>query len=1008
MPGQHTRRRCKVTFHSSIFQANVADVKSHSVIVGLALALLQCTGNKSPVWHPVAPAQTIVELPASSVQSLGTMKLGERIGFAVKICPDKKALSVPIGSLTPAIRQIDESPVPRLATFVPFDCTLFDPDQLGPQRLAECVASSRDCTTVAGLVNHSGPTTLEFIGPSKDPHVPSAIKARVTLNLPEPQPNQPAESYDGLMKTLADAEMARVPGTFSTFWTARRAVVFPGPPSIDELNPGRAALKDPLWDPWLSASHVVEKAQMAVVGGLLDPDERTTVPVDVVLPPKLAQRATVPAASPIEIPDMARFVPKDAAWVRFASVSKLNEALDRIEDLASGALLGLQQEAKDRMLRARYSGVLGVDLPSLTRLFEDGLANELGLVTHDLSVRDGTDVTLLVHVAANDAARERLRQMVADVGARARAKASRLSSHNRTIASLHSDDGTVNSYLMFEGSWALISNSVVALQRLLETHDGKRASLSSEADYRFLLGAGSKSADGTLHLGGAFWDAQQTAERRVAHRRRLICAGAMQVLSSAVLGYRRDRGRTPNMADLISARYVLEDDLRCPDGGNISLQHDSAYCSVHGTLASLNPVIEHLPKMIKPSERDGYREYVGLRKPENGRSREREERIEAQFMLPLEVDFTVGKEFVAKFKVLPNADSEAFTRLRDWLGKNAVDLGAKLSLPDTIASVALDVDPDIVKKIQKSLDRSTRNDNSDFGESGRLAPRRWLGGQVQLFIGDGAPPMSISADSLGLSGLLGLGPFGWLGVQFGSSLLSAAVVAPVSGVVGLKDAELGQEAIRRLLADVDDTRGLLSYVEKYDLLPYRDIVVHTLSVGSFNFHLYYTFFGKNLVFANRKQTMLALVDQLLDHRERTPSALHGQVAIEVFPKAFNVSLDGLESAWQERLRRVCHQHLASYELLAQAFGPRLANDAALSRAYFGFDAKCPEGGRFLFDPTHGGAYCSVHGRPRLARQPTHLGENAAGSKALRPMNHLAWTLATTEHTLESELRIERQ
>lgn len=901
--------------------------------------------------------------------------------------------------LAPATASDESSPTARVARDVASGCD--NPDALVPESRARCAERSR-CATLFGIVDKPGPTTIQFLRNSKTPGHFAAVAAKITLNLPSPDSSPSQASLPEVMSALSASEYGRGPSSFREYWYDRRPLAFPNTNGLYSGAGKSSAHDNALFGPWLSSNHVIETVGIRVLGGRLDPEQAASVPAELILPWVADHHFEHVPPGQIKIPEIARFVPREAAWVRFTNARKLTETLDRIEDLASGAMLGLQQEAKDRKLRARYAAEVGIEEKTLVRLFEDGFADDLGLVTHDLSLRDGTDLTLVIHLVPGKDGKERLRQSIALVGERANAKVSTEVIRERQVTRFHSADSIMNSHLLFEGDWAIVSNSSVAFARVLDSSLGSHKSVTAELDYRYLRGLGNQQAEGTMHLGAAFWDAQLSATLRVEHRRRLICAGEMQVLSSAVLAYRRDRGESPSMKQLVAARYLLGDDLRCPDGGAIDLENGSPHCTVHGTLAALSPVLDHLPKTIKPVERDGYRAYFATPLTEDeGDSREQDQ-FGKQFMMPMEVEFSVGKEFVAKARALPDRDSEFFTKLRTWLGRNSVELTSKASPPGTIASTAAVFDSADLRNLADWLDLGTA-DKDDFGTHGRFAFDRWLTGQAQLYIGDGAPPISVPTQgSAATSAMQEMAQ-----IQLGVSAAITAMIAPVSGILSLKDADLAREALDQLLSKLSTFSWLTGTLEGYELLPYRDTTVRVLSINLVNFHFYFAFVDKSLLFSNRKPTMLALIDRYADKSVHSAST-RGQVSIELFPKQFNASLDGLESAWQEQLRRVCHEHLATYELLAQAHGPRQANDPALTRTYFGFDAKCPEGGRYLFDLLEGGAYCSVHGRYGHSRQPTHLSQRADSSRLFRPMKYIRLSLATTEHTLESELHIERE
>jgi hypothetical protein len=288
--------------------------------------------------------------------------------------------------------------------------------------------------------------------------------------------------------------------------------------------------------------------------------------------------------------------------------------------------------------------------------------------------------------------------------------------------------------------------------------------------------------------------------------------------------------------------------------------------------------------------------------------------------------------------------------------------------------------------------------------TGPYAVNRWATGQVGFYFQDGEPAVTFSFEDLGF--------LKSMADPIALNALGAALTMPFYGTVTLKDRELAGRAMDMVLGQDPISMPFFSVKrETYDLLPYRGTDVHvlTLHAGPVELHVYHTLLGKEFVWSPRKSIILKVIDYYLDAPKNRPMGVdaEAQSVFDVYPDAFQRARDTVETAWQERLRRACHEHLQVFDSLRQAYGAGQANNDDLARAHFGYAAHCPEGGSYRFDPLEGGATCSVHGRPGRARQPAHLSPTVESGRAIHPLDRVSVRLTTTERTIESELRIHR-
>ena len=982
------------------------------LFLGSFLLVLGSCGAPKPVTpKPSGHAQVVakpLDLSASTRTRSATTRIGQRTAFVVTVCTERQSpillgelyayLERQPGTQPPWIVQTSGALWFEEAASMASNSPPPNSDEETSTADDDSPPSHRDtdlhCTTLAGALNSAGPVTFMFARVPSTSSNPGKLVGRLPMTLPEPIADPSVLKLLGdLLVESAPADQDRRQSQAVASFAAFRAPAVYGTDS----RPGETGIVDDnaLYDVFAGAADLPKTVGFHAFARELDPDEPASVVTDSVValePSKLPIARWLHGRVPPVPEIVSRWVPRDAAVIRFQNLDKLLELLERGDELGSGLVMGLWRDARDHALRARYTAQLGLDLHGLKALAAKGMFDDIALLTHDGNLRDGTDISLILDQRASNSARQQLVEMLEDAAKRSGVRADSLNIAGHTVAVREAANHRLRSYAIFDGDWSLFSNSRIALERVLATHDGHRQSLANEPDYLYLATIG-KQADGVIYAGQAFLDAEVGPARNVAHRRRLLCTAQMQLLSGAALAYKRDRGMLPNLTDLQSAHYLRDDDLHCPDGGTIALSNGAPACSVHGSLGTLNPVIEHLPGRIKPHERDEYLEHYRALK-HTGQ------------VLPVRIDLEVGAELVAAGHMLADPTSAGFQVYRHSFGPWPTKLATLPPIPSTLAALSLNLNLDDASPEQEGPTAvgGLLAVEPRLRATGPYAVNRWLTGQVGFFFQDGEPAVTFSFEDLDfLKSMTN---------PIALNALGAALTMPFYGTVTLKDRELAGRAMDMVLGQEVTSMPFFSVKrETYDLLPYRGIDVHVFTVhtGPIELHIYHALLGKEFVWSPRKSIILKVIDYYLDAStsRKAGDDAEAQSVFDVYPDAFQRARDTVETAWQERLRRACNEHLQVFDSLRQAYGAEQANNDDLARAHFGYAAHCPEGGSYRFDPLEGGATCSVHGRPGRARQPAHLSPTVESGRAIHPLDRVSARLTTTERTIESELRIHR-
>lgn len=300
-----------------------------------------------------------------------------------------------------------------------------------------------------------------------------------------------------------------------------------------------------------------------------------------------------------ELDPLARFVPADQHALFFPSFAEMTRVFDEADSEGSPLLAFASGRASDEQSKQRYQEQLCMPLSALARAFGPAIVAGVALTGSDPFLPSGTDVALLF---------ECKQPLVFEKYLMARhleAKAKGAEAVEGTIGKLHwggvrTDDRRVCSYTASIDGVLVVTNSLVQLERIAATIEGRTPALAGADEYRwfrnrYVRGAGAES--GFLVLTDATIRRWADPHWRIGESRRVRAAAAMSEIQAA------------SLVALVQGKLDVGKsaaDARWPITADFVWAKDGVASPTYGSLAFLTPIVELSFDKVTAAEQAAY------------------------------------------------------------------------------------------------------------------------------------------------------------------------------------------------------------------------------------------------------------------------------------------------------------------------------------------------------------------------------------------------------------------
>jgi hypothetical protein len=457
--------------------------------------------------------------------------------------------------------------------------------------------------------------------------------------------------------------------------------------------------------------------------------------------------------------DLAKCIPADQYFLRFASVAKLQELADFSQQWGGSTMDSMDVGSKDSGLRERLQKQLCLPATLLSRMLGPTIIKEMAITGSDPFFREGTDVTVIFDLRAPDLFRAAVDQYWKAAQTESGAKTSTVDIAGTKAELAMAPYREVNAYRVFDGNLAIYSNSRAALERVLAVRRDAAQSVASAPDFKYMRATWPQDdaqEDGFLYLSDAFIRKLVGPGTRIAEKRRLEAYGAMRLLTNSVMlhGYLHGPGATPDEATLAKSGVLNPADLDVPGAGKITWEQAKAVAvsETYGTLRFMTPLCELPVDKITATERRDYEQF-----------RDNYQNYWRRYFDPIGVKIRVDKTISFDVHIMPLINESAYNELKRLSGDKpaSFDLGRVPS--DSVVRFQVRLDPE-AREVREARQFAGGMMGRDTGLTD------WLGTWAAFWVGDSTLPPSFARDiGVGMTDMRDMDPEDLAEMQRGGS-----------------------------------------------------------------------------------------------------------------------------------------------------------------------------------------------------------------------------------------------
>jgi len=409
---------------------------------------------------------------------------------------------------------------------------------------------------------------------------------------------------------------------------------------------------------------------------------------------------------------IAKLVPHDNYYLHFKNMGRFLEIGDILDQWGTSLVRALEVQSRDHQVKERLEQQLCLKGGKLARMLAPTVVKSLAVTGSDPYLREGSDVTVIFHVASKDLFLAAGDANLAEVRKAhpGKLKEEKNTHHGITIESFVTPLREVSLHRAVIDEYVVCSNSPVGIRRVIDAYRGRMKSLAEAHDFRCtrtVLRPDDPLEDGFLYLSDAFVCKLASPATRIKERRRLEGLTGLYMVTHGALFASWETGKLPNHHNaLLSATGLKAEQLVSPDGDAAfwNAEYKIAFSSAYNTLNFATPLIEINIDKVTPGEQE---EYEQFRQQFQGAGR--------QFFNPIGMRIGLGepggKQLRWETFILPLAQAGQYHELRRLTGDGTVKLDPGIFSEKTVAQFLMHLSPtaDERKEVGKFLNGLSRD-----------------------------------------------------------------------------------------------------------------------------------------------------------------------------------------------------------------------------------------------------------------------------------------------------------
>jgi len=392
---------------------------------------------------------------------------------------------------------------------------------------------------------------------------------------------------------------------------------------------------------------------------------------------------------------LAELVPHDNYYVHFRTIGKFLEAGDLLEQWGAAAIRAYEVQTKDYRIKERLEQQLCLKSSGVARILGPAVVKGVAITGSDPYIREGTDVTLLFHLANKDLFLFGVNPHIAAARKKfgTKLKEDKAEHSGVVIESFTTPLREVSLHRAIFDNVAVYSNSPVGLRRVIDAAKGKIKPLSASLDFQYMrtiFRADDKDDDGFVFLSDPFIRNLVGPATRIKERRRLEALTSLQMVTHGAMFTAWETGRLPlHHQEILDTTGMTPAELFTPDGGGAIWDRNDKIASsaVYNTLHFATPLIElpidHVTRTEAAEYEDFRRQYLGLWR---------------QFFDPIGMRLTLNKDEVRwETYILPLVRNSSYNELRRFTGGGSIKVDPKFFGDKVLAQFLVHLSPDLIR-----------------------------------------------------------------------------------------------------------------------------------------------------------------------------------------------------------------------------------------------------------------------------------------------------------------------
>jgi hypothetical protein len=398
---------------------------------------------------------------------------------------------------------------------------------------------------------------------------------------------------------------------------------------------------------------------------------------------------------------LAGLVPRDNYYIHFKSIRKFIEFGELLDQWGTNATRAYEMTSRDYDLKGRYERQLCLHSTWMGKTLGPALVRGLAVTGSDPYLREGSDVTVIFHVAdrslflaAVDPFLQDARQEFAG-----RLKETRGEYHGVPVESYATPLREVSLHRAALGDFVIYSNSPAGLRRVLDASQGRLKALADSLDFRYMrtvFRLDDRHEDGFAFLSDAFIRRLVGPAAKIKEKRRLEALTSLSMVTNAALFTAWETGKLPaDHAALLAASALKPEYLYTPEGKGVTWDagQQAAVSDAYNTIQFATPLIELPIDKVTEAERQ---EYLAFREDYLNLWR--------QYFDPvgMRVSLKDGQVRLETF-ILPLIRHQDYQSLREWAGAGTSSLDPASFSPETLVQATFHLAPQARNLIKRFI-----------------------------------------------------------------------------------------------------------------------------------------------------------------------------------------------------------------------------------------------------------------------------------------------------------------